>query len=129
MNRTQAWILGAASGCFLAGLALGLALPGVAAALRGDAPTDPDDDYVRAMIADYRLDADQSRLLRMAVRSWQEDELRVVRQFQVAQLPGELQNRLCEVRSRLVERTRQILGRNPEQLARYDRSVAAAGNK
>ena len=129
MNRSQLWILAAAGGCFLAGLTVGLALPDVSAALRGEAPTNSDEDYVRAMIADYRLDADQSRLLRMAVRSWQEDELRVVRQFQVAQLPGELQSRLCEVRSRLVERTRQSLGRNPDQLARYDRSVAADGSK
>jgi hypothetical protein len=126
VNRTRAWILGAAAGCFLAGLAVGFALPDVFA----EAPAaDPDDEFVHRMIADFQLNTEQSRLLRIAVRTGREEELRVFRQFQLTQLPDEMQNRLREARNRLVQRTRKILQSNPDQLARYDSMVAAEGSK
>ena len=128
MKPVRLWILGAALGCFGAGAGIGLAAPGLAQACCGTAvPLDPDEYYVRQMIADFDLDATQARSLRMVVQSRRSETAAVLRELAERQ-PEELQTRLRELQAREEQRCRQILAKRPQQLASYEQRLRA-GNR
>ena len=111
------WILGAASGCFLAGFNVGLATPDIMAAA---APTvqDQDELFVRQIVADYGLDKKQERSLRFVMQRLRTDEVQIFRRAEFSMLPSSIQNQLLRVREQQKARIRAIL--DDDQRARYD---------
>lgn len=77
-KRARHWLVLVAGGWFAAGIAIGLAVPGALERLRPSAAeSDPDEDYVSRMTAEYQLTRDQQELLRL-VRSAQVREQRAI---------------------------------------------------
>lgn len=120
MRHLRLWILGAALGSFGAGMNVGLLIPKLAA--DGDAPV-PDHlrqdlDYVERLVGGYGLSAAQAQTLRQVLQAMREEELRVLREADAAQLPRALQTKLLAAHDRAEQRLRAVL--TPEQRQRYD---------
>lgn len=120
MNRTRAWILVTAVGCFAAGMSVGVASPSLFAAFAAGADaSDPDDLYVRRVAADYGLTAKQQRQLRAVLQRRAEEEREVFRA--AAELPAPVASALEAVRRRTAERMRALL--SDSQRRAYDQAV------
>jgi hypothetical protein len=119
----QAWILGAALGCFAAGMTVGLVAPGIIDAIAGTAAPDPDVLYVRKLAADFDLSASQERSLGMVVQYKRKAEDELLRNAQPDQLPDPLKNKIMIVRREATERIRRVLTK--EQRERFDRQARA----
>lgn len=117
MKRLRLWILGATLGSFLAGMNAGLVIPRWMA---GDhaAARDTDQAYVRSLVADFALRADQERSLWFVLERCREEEEAAFRSAEPSLLPPSLQTQLLEARGRREQRFRALL--DPEQRARYD---------
>ena len=56
MKAMRRWLLLVAAGWFVAGIAIGLAVPrAIELVFPADSALDPDEDYVRRMIEEYQL--------------------------------------------------------------------------
>jgi hypothetical protein len=116
VTPARSWILGAALGCFAAGLAVGLTVP---RALAGDSEAvSPEVDYVRELADTYSLTAEQQRSIRLVLQSARKEEMAVRRSIEVNQLPPQIQSRLLAVRSHAEQRIRAVL--DADQRVRYD---------
>ena len=91
--RRSLW--SAAAAAFLAGVAIGLAIPVVVSAT-SDRELTPDEKYVERFTERYDLDASQRRQLHCVLRHRQNERFRVV-QERSANLPSELENELRRV--------------------------------
>jgi hypothetical protein len=127
VNAARLWVLGSAVGCFVAGMAGGLALPDVMHACCAQDPQDPDAAYVQRMTEDFRLDPAQQRSLRMVLESCQRQELEVFHRARYESLPESLKNQLREARAQKEQRIRVLL--TPEQRRLYDSKVRTADNR
>ena len=123
MKGPQAWILGAALGCFAAGMTVGLVAPGIIDVLAGTAVPDPDVQYVRKLAADFDLSAGQERSLAMVVQYKRKAEDDLLRNAQPDQLPDPLKNQIMKVRREATERIRRVLTK--EQRERFDLQARA----
>lgn len=120
MRHLRLWILGAALGSFGAGMNVGLLIPKLAA---GDEALLPDHlrhdlNYVERMVGSYGLSAEQARTLRQVLQAMRDEELKVLREADTAQLPRALQSKLLAARDRAEQRLRAVL--TPQQRHRYD---------
>lgn len=130
MRHLRWWILAAAFGTFAAGMSVGLAIPRVEAAMRdGSATTDGDNardaEYARDFAARYDLNGQQQRSFGMVLLSGRNEQLAILGQTDISQLPDPIRNRLLEARRRTERRVRALL--DDEQRARYDRDSRPAG--
>jgi len=99
---------------------VGLLIPKLAAG--GEAPL-PDHlrhdlDYVERLTGSYELSAAQAQTLRQVLQAMRDEELKVLREADTAQLPRALQSKLLAARDRAEQRLRTVL--TPEQRQRYD---------
>jgi hypothetical protein len=118
-NGPRLWILLCAMGCFLAGMLLGLSIPGIAAACRADTGAEsPDGQYVRQMAADFGLSAAQQQALHAVLQRHRDEQLAVFRHASFEQLPEALRMELTAARRRQTERIHELL--NDEQQRLYD---------
>lgn len=118
MKRLRLWILGATLGSFLAGMNAGLVIPRWLTSDHDAAGPESDQAYVRSLVADFALRADQERRLRFVLQRCREEEEAAYRSAEPALLPPSLQTQLLEARGRMEQRIRALL--DPEQRARYD---------
>jgi len=72
-------------------------------------------------VADYDLDPDQQRSLRLVLMKWREEEIAVIESVDPAQLPPGARREMLAARGRLERRIRAIL--DEEQRARYDLAI------
>lgn len=118
MKRLSLWIIGAACGSFAAGVNIGLVAPGW---LEPEAASALDQDamFIRQMEADYGLDAEQVRSLRLVMQNRREAELQVFTRAEFSMLPLPIQRELLRIREQEKQRILVIL--DEEQRERYER--------
>ncbi|MCA8963411.1 MAG: hypothetical protein H6838_00560 [Planctomycetes bacterium] len=95
----------------------------------GSATTDGDNardaEYARDFAARYDLNGQQQRSFGMVLLSGRNEQLAILGQTDISQLPDPIRNRLLEARRRTERRVRALL--DDEQRARYDRDSRPAG--
>ena len=117
MKSVGFWILGAAVGCFAAGMNVGLVAPGLVDACRAKPPA-LDEDYIAKLVADYKLTAAQERTIRFVLERCVAEENAAYRLADPSTLPPAVQKGLLEARGRAEKRIMAVL--DAEQRARYD---------
>jgi hypothetical protein len=118
VKRVGLWILGAAVGCFAAGMNVGLVAPGLIEAC-SKPPSGPDAEYLAQIVADYGLTSQQERSIRLVLERCREEETAARLSADLSTLPPAIQQAVLAARGRAENRFLAVL--DAEQRARYDR--------
>jgi hypothetical protein len=123
MASLRLWIVAVAVGCFAAGMVVG----NVIGERSGVVESEPlfDLAYAEQLVADYRLDAEQSRSLRIVLQAERAEEKAIRLAIAWTELPEPLQRKLLAARAKTGKRIRALL--NPEQRLAYDRDSLPIG--
>ena len=126
MKAMRRWLLLVAAGWFVAGIAIGLAVPrAIELVFPADSALDPDEDYVRRMIEEYQLGSEQQELLR-AVRAAQVREQRAIYERAARddweQLPRGMASQLRMTNQRAEQRVEALLTEAQRQRFLRDRA-------
>jgi hypothetical protein len=127
--RLRLWILGAAVGCFAAGMTIGLLIPRTiaGASLFGVEDSASDEDYVARFALDFGLTSQQEHQLRCVRAMRRLDEFEVLKAADFAKLPPELQSQVLAARSREEARIRGLL--DDKQRQRYEELAQSGKGK
>lgn len=116
-------LVAVAASCLGAGIALGLAIPVVAATFSEREPR-PDEDYVRQLADRYELSDDQARRIRMVLHQRDLDHRQLLSDLRA--LPDELRRQVIEIDRRAEERIKFVL--TPAQRERFLRDSGPGGD-
>ena len=123
MASLRLWIVAVAVGCFAAGMVVGNVIGGRSGAVENEPSFDL--AYAEQLVADYQLDAEQARSLRIVLQAWQAEEEAIRLAIAWTEMPEPLQRKLLAAGAKTGKRIRALL--NPEQRLAYDRDSLPIG--